>query len=145
MTEFNQEKRFYRSPMIFLGFLGKLAGMVLIAFIFGYFVMLLWNWLMPAIFHLGVIGYWQGFGIVLLCKLLFGPFRVGYPPHKPWKGNRFWRPNFRDMEYWGGGDDWELKGGWHQWRYYKDYWRSEGKEAFEKYIEKIEKTKEKKK
>ena len=27
---------------------------------------------MPVIFGLGVIGYWQGFGLVLLAKLLFG-------------------------------------------------------------------------
>ena len=48
------------------------TGAALFALAFGYFVMLLWNWLMPSIFHLGEIGYWQAFGIVILAKLLFG-------------------------------------------------------------------------
>ena len=34
-------------------------------------VMLLWNWLMPAIFSLSTIGFWQAMGISCLCHLLF--------------------------------------------------------------------------
>lgn len=143
MREFNyghEWNGWHRGPMIFIGFIGKLIGMVIMAFLFGYFVMLLWNWLMPVIFHLGTIGYWQGFGMVLLAKLLFSPFRISGP--RPWrsKGKAF--PEEMD---WGSKDDWELKGGWHQWRHYKEYWRTEGKEAFEKYLNKMEKSKEKKK
>ena len=37
----------------------------------GFLVMLLWNWLMPDIFGLKVITYWQGFGIAFLCSILF--------------------------------------------------------------------------
>lgn len=51
-----------------------LGGLVLaagLAFLFGLIVMLLWNWLMPAIFGLGTITYWQGWGIVLLAHILF--------------------------------------------------------------------------
>lgn len=33
--------------------------------------MLLWNWLMPTIFGLTTITYWQGFGLWILCDLLF--------------------------------------------------------------------------
>lgn len=44
---------------------------VLLAFLFGFFVMLLWNWLMPAIFGLPAITYWQAWGLVLLSHLLF--------------------------------------------------------------------------
>lgn len=58
----------------------KIVGMVtggillagLMAFLFGWVVMLLWNWLMPGIFGLGTITYWQGFGIFFLAKILFG-------------------------------------------------------------------------
>ena len=42
---------------------------------FGYVFMLLWNWLMPAIFGLGVITYCQGIGLLVLGKMLFGGFR----------------------------------------------------------------------
>lgn len=31
----------------------------------------LWNWLMPDIFALPEITYWQSFGITILCNLLF--------------------------------------------------------------------------
>ena len=37
-------------------------------------VMLLWNWLMPAIFGLGVISFWQSLGLIVLSRLLLGGF-----------------------------------------------------------------------
>lgn len=37
-------------------------------------VMLLWNWLIPAIIGWEVIGFWQAAGILLLCRILFGGF-----------------------------------------------------------------------
>lgn len=39
--------------------------------------MLLWNWLVPAIFGLGAITYWQALGLMVLSRLLFGGFRPG--------------------------------------------------------------------
>lgn len=33
--------------------------------------MWLWNWLMPAIFGLGKISFWQALGINMLCSILF--------------------------------------------------------------------------
>jgi hypothetical protein len=33
--------------------------------------MLLWNWLMPTIFGLTKISFWQAFGLDLLCGILF--------------------------------------------------------------------------
>ena len=35
-------------------------------------VMLLWNWLMPEVFGLPRLSFWQGFGLLALCRLLFG-------------------------------------------------------------------------
>ncbi len=49
---------------------GVIVGVGL-AFIFGFVVMLLWNALMPRIFHLPTIGYWEGWGLVLLSSILF--------------------------------------------------------------------------
>lgn len=34
-------------------------------------VYFLWNWLMPTIFGLKVIGFWQAWGLVFLSALLF--------------------------------------------------------------------------
>ena len=42
---------------------------------FSLVVMLLWNWLMPDVFGLTAISYWQALGLYVLCKLLFG-FRM---------------------------------------------------------------------
>lgn len=39
---------------------------------FGFVVKGLWNWLMPELFGLKEINYWQGLGILLLAKILFG-------------------------------------------------------------------------
>ena len=50
-----------------VGFLAAVAG-------FSAVVMLLWNWLMPSIFGLCVVSFWQALGMLVLCRLLFGSF-----------------------------------------------------------------------
>ena len=52
-----------------------LLFVALAATVFTLVVMLLWNRLMPAIFGLHVITYWQALGILVLSKILFGGFR----------------------------------------------------------------------
>ncbi len=37
----------------------------------GFPLMLLWNWLMPVIFGLPVIGFWQSVGMFFLSSILF--------------------------------------------------------------------------
>ena len=39
---------------------------------FGYCFQLLWNWLIPELFHGPVITFWQGMGLILLGKLITG-------------------------------------------------------------------------
>ena len=48
--------------------------------LFGFVVMWLWNWLMPALFGLHVISFWQAFGLLILSKILLTGFhgRAGY-------------------------------------------------------------------
>lgn len=97
------------------------------AFIFGYFVMMLWNWLMPELFGLATITFWQAAGIVLLARLIFGGFKHG-PDHskKPSSKDKFfhnWKPeNFKERKC---GD----------WRYFDDYWTGEGEQAYNDYVE----------
>ncbi|MBI4977830.1 MAG: hypothetical protein HZC28_10120 [Spirochaetes bacterium] len=105
-------------------------GVTAIAFLFGYIVMLLWNWLMPPIFGLKVITYLQAVGIIILSKLIISPF---IPHHKPPRPPRNCFPSR------GTDTDWNVKGGWGKWRYYDEYWKEEGKAAFEKYVERREK------
>ena len=117
---------------VFLG----VAFAVVFALVFGIVVKLLWNWLMPAIFGLGEISYWQAFGLVILAKLLFGAF--GHR-HKD-RSNHF-QKEFSDWkeECCTGRIDDEMIGGW---KHYKQYWQEEGKAAFEDYLHRM---KEKKK
>lgn len=45
-------------------------------------LMLLWNWLMPLIFGLSIITFWQALGLLALAKILFGG---GHHPHRNWQ------------------------------------------------------------
>jgi hypothetical protein len=60
--------RLVKFPLLAMLFVVMLAG-------FGFVVMGLWNWLMPALFGLKLIGYWQALGLIVLSKILFGGFR----------------------------------------------------------------------
>lgn len=42
--------------------------------VFGGCAMLLWNWLMPELFGLPSVSFWQAAGLLVLCKILFGGF-----------------------------------------------------------------------
>ena len=44
---------------------------------FGFVVTHLWNYLMPGLFGLRMITFWQAVGLMLLGRLLFGGFRPG--------------------------------------------------------------------
>ena len=46
-------------------------------FVFGWVVMLLWNWLMPEIFGLKTLTYWQAWGVLALSCILFGKIGGG--------------------------------------------------------------------
>jgi len=50
---------------------------VLIAALLGYVVMCLWNWILPEVAHTGRLSYWQAFGLLVLCRILFGNFNKG--------------------------------------------------------------------
>ena len=84
----------HRPWMIVPMIIGGIAFAVLIAFVFGYFVMLLWNWLMPTLFGLKLITYWQAWGLVLLAHLLFKFNPMGHDHHH--KHRHFDKEEFRE-------------------------------------------------
>ena len=49
-----------------------ILGMAVFVFIGGEIVMRLWNWLVPMLFGLRQITFWQAIGILALCRILFG-------------------------------------------------------------------------
>lgn len=72
----------------------KLFGVALIVLIvaagFGQAVLHLWNWLMPSLFGLHAINYWQALGLLGLSWILFGGLR-GWPG-----GRSHWRHRMRE-------------------------------------------------
>jgi len=51
----------------------KVLGIAILALgMFGLLVMSLWNWLMPMLFGLPRITFWQAWGVLLLSRILFG-------------------------------------------------------------------------
>ena len=63
-------KMIYLAPAAIIA----LAGFIALG---GEIVRLLWNWLLPPLFGLGQITFWQGLGILALCRILFGGFGFG--------------------------------------------------------------------
>ncbi|MFC2152047.1 hypothetical protein ACFLSE_05915 [Bacteroidota bacterium] len=97
------------------------------AFIFGYFVMLLWNWLMPTIFGLTTLTFWQAAGIVLLARLIFGGFKHG-PGH-----TKSHSPRRKFMRHWK--DEYKKERKCRDWRHFDDYWWDEGEKSYNDYLE----------
>ena len=59
--------------------------------VFSLVVMGLWNWLMPTLFGLPAISFWQALGLLVLSKILFGRSR-GF-------GRRYWRHRMKPHEH----------------------------------------------
>ena len=101
-------------------------GITAIGVLFGFVIMWLWNWLMPGLFGVKAITYWQGVGLFILAKILFGAIggssgdskkpkdkkerRLG--PHKG--GERMAEPDGVEV--------------------YDQWWEKEGKTAFDDFV-----------
>lgn len=62
-------------------------------------VMLLWNWLMPLLFGLTMITFWEALGILILSKILFGGHwgkRGGHCCHGGGHGHYGWKHKFKN-------------------------------------------------
>jgi len=62
------------------------------AAVMSFVVMSLWNWLMPPVFGLHLITFWQAAGLLVLGRVLFGGFLGGWRRGMHWRG--------RMMERW---------------------------------------------
>lgn len=49
-----------------------IVGIVLVSFLGGQIVKLLWNWLLPPLFGFPRVTFWQALGLLALCRILFG-------------------------------------------------------------------------
>ena len=74
-----------KKVLIVMGFGALFIGaMALFAFV----TMSLWNWLIPVIFGLPLISFWQAVGLLILAKILFGGFGRGgrHGGRRHWRG-----------------------------------------------------------
>lgn len=128
----------------------KVIGMVILgigaAFLFGLVIMWLWNWLMPLIFKLPEITYWQGIGLLILSSILFGRLGGGSSDGK--KKDKIshtigdeikkeikkeFEKEYGKKEEGGENSEYEKK--------YEQWWEQQGKESFEKYVKRGEEEK----
>ena len=107
-----------------------IAGAFLLGLLFGNIIMWLWNWLMPKFFGLSTITFWEGLGLFLLAKILFG---FGGSGHSGDDGGK----HHKKHRYHGARSE---KKDWKDWEYYDDWWEEDGKTAFHAYAERKKKT-----
>lgn len=108
-----------------------IAGAFLLGLLFGNLIMWLWNWLMPSLFGLRTIGFWEGLGLFLLAKILFGfggSSGSGDGDKKHHKHGKHHHPHAEGE-----------KRDWKDWEYYDDWWEADGKTAFHAYAERMKK------
>ena len=139
MESFAHHFRTERTPRKVLTIIGfvilGIIGAVVLAFLFGYFVMLLWNWIMPAIFGLGTVNFWQAVGVIILARLIFGGFKHSHRDKDHRKFSRRWKKKFKNGN---------RSHQWYKWKYYDDFWKDEGEKAFDEYVDKKQDPKEEK-
>ncbi len=94
--------------VVHVAFAVGMAGML--ALIFGYFVMLLWNAVLPGLTAVHSISYWRSVELLLLARILVG----GIGGHGRGHGHGYQQPR-------------------EAWREYDEWWQKAGKKSFEKF------------
>lgn len=115
-----------RAERIVLMVTGGIVMFVVFGAAIGWLVQLLWNGTVTGLFNFSPITFWQAIGILLLAKIFFGfgggAFRR---PHRGWNRPGHWRKSTTDRDP-DAPDEPET---------YRQYWREEGKAAYEAYLE----------
>jgi hypothetical protein len=118
MKNFFTHKMRNKSPIEIVGMIifGAIA-ITGLAILFGFVIMWLWNWLMPTVFGLSVLTYWQAVGLFILFKLLLGGCgggRSGRSSHKSSKSHS--------------------KSDFSKWKHYDQFWKEEGDVRYKEYV-----------
>ena len=124
-----------------LGIIGFAAFLLL----GGIVIMLLWNWLMPQLFQIATINFWQAVGLALLARILFGTTHHGW--HR-W-GRRGWHHSHNcecgnhAFHHSHGDKDEKCQCNSSTWKYYDKFWEEEGEKAFHDYVKRKSENEEK--
>ena len=65
--------------------------------LFTWATMLLWNWLVPALFAGPVVTFWQALGLLVLSKILFWSMGKGGHSHGGHWRNHYWKQRWTGM------------------------------------------------
>ena len=103
--------------------LGLIGGTAL-AIVFGFFVKFLWNALLPDIFGLPEIGYWQAVGLAVLAHIFFGA-HSGTPHYERSRKKKKVVPTAETEK---GSFPREIE------QDYAEFWREEGRNAFKSWM-----------
>ncbi len=122
MSNYFKHKIRTKKPSSIVGWivLGVMAALAF-ATLFGFIVMWLWNALIPDIFGLIRIDYWQAVGLLILFKVLFSGFG-GSSGNKSSAKKKY---NCKDDS---------IKNDFSKWELYDKFWEEEGGEAYKAYI-----------
>ncbi|EAR02569.1 hypothetical protein [Maribacter sp. HTCC2170] len=127
MSEYIEHRIKGNAERFFKGFFKVLIGGIIVIgliLLFGYITMRLWNWLMPEVFGLTTLGYWQALGILVLAKIFFG----GFGDHSSKKRDKKFKNKCKSK------DKTSSKKDFSNWKYYDQFWQEEGEKAFNNYV-----------
>lgn len=105
-----------------------IAGMIVfgiiaitgLAILFGFVIMWLWNTLMPELFGLTTLTYWQAVGLFILSKILLGGIGGG-------SKNKNSSDSCDSTK--------EKKGDFSKWEHYDSFWKEKGEDQYAAYVE----------
>lgn len=98
-----------------------IIGITALITLCGFVTMKLWNWLVPELFGLASITFWQAIGLLILFKILFGG--IGSSSSK------------KDKKHKNYCKDDKPKKDFSKWQLYDKYWKEEGEVAFNAYVD----------
>lgn len=125
------EKRVERNVEYYVKKIFKVIAIVILGgllfLLANYVLMRLWNWLMPDIFGLGIITFWQALGILVMAKIIFGFGGGGKNKGGSHHKSKHKKPHKCSS----------MRRDFDEWKHYDQFWKEEGEEAFKAYVEKI--------
>ena len=103
-----------------------IIGIVGLAILFGFVIMWLWNWLMPELFGLPLLTYWQAVGLFILLKILIG----GCGGSSSSSSKKYEDSCDKESK--------KHRNDFSKWTHYDKFWQEEGENAYQKYLDNLE-------
>ena len=125
MSNYIKHKMRGKNPAVIAGMIvfGIIAGTGL-AILLGFIIMWLWNGLMPNIFGLPTVTFWQAVGLFILSKILLGGFGGGSSSKN------------KNSDVCDSGKG-KKKNDFSKWEHYGKFWEEQGDQAYQDYVDNL--------